>query len=295
MLKFFKPCLIIYLVRIGYACVNTVIGCSSSRTFRLRNYSKERLIRTVKRNLSCLKRILEWNEDKGVNFFRVSSQLVPFASHPICKFDWQSYFKADFKELGSYAKEQGMRLTMHPDQYVVINSNKKDVVERSIKELVYHCSVLDLMGLDLTNKIIIHAGGVYGAKEQAINRFKKVHSTLSTNLKNRLVVENDEKSYSVSDCLKLGLPVVVDNLHHKLNNNGEPLVRVVEQAGKTWGEEDGPLIIHYSEQRAGSNKGAHSKTINVGRFNDFLEKIKVFDCNVMLEVKDKEQSVLKII
>lgn len=283
------------IMMIGYACINTSINCSSSRAFRLKNYSKERLVKTVNSNLNCLKRILEWNNDHGIKFFRVSSQLVPFASHPVCKFDWQDYFKKQFKEIGSYVKGNNLRLSMHPDQFVVINSNKPLVVERSINELIYHCEVLDLMGLDSTNKIVIHAGGVYGDKEGSIKRFKKIHSGLPSNLMKRLIVENDEKSYDVKDCLNLRLPVIVDTLHHKLNNNGEPIKEVIKLASGTWRKTDGRQIIHYSEQRPGASPGAHSQTISVKKFMNFYEKIKELDLNIMIEVKDKEQSVIKLL
>ncbi|MBD3312577.1 UV DNA damage repair endonuclease UvsE [archaeon] len=281
-------------MRIGYACVNTVIGCSSSRTFRLKNYSEEKLLITIKENLKCLEKILKWNVKHNILFFRVSSQLIPFASHPVCKFDWQGYFKKQFRNIGLIVKDNKIRLSMHPDQYVVINSDKKDVVKRSISELKYHCDVLDLMELDSANKIVIHVGGVYDDKEQAIKRFKRINSKLPGNLRKRLVVENDGKSYDVKDCLNLGLPVIVDTLHHELNNNGESLRKVIKLAEKTWEKRDGVPIVHYSEQRKGAVKGAHSRTISVSKLKSFLDKTsRGFD--LMLEVKDKQQSVVKFL
>jgi len=148
-------------VKIGYPCINTRIGCTANSTFRLKNYSKENLIEKVTNNLNCLRKILEFNAKNNLLFFRISSDLVPFASHPVCRFDWVKHFKREFKEIGDYIKKNNIRISMHPDQFVLINAKDKDIVKRSIKELDYHCSVLDAMGLDGSAKVQIHVGGVY--------------------------------------------------------------------------------------------------------------------------------------
>jgi UV DNA damage endonuclease len=140
-------------------------------SFRLASYSPERLEETVAENLACLGRILGFNRDHGILFFRITSDLVPFASHPAMDSPWQDRLGGLFRETGRIIRDSGIRISMHPDQYILINAPDEAVVRRSIAELRYHAEVLDLMGLDTTARIQIHVGGVYGDREASIRRF----------------------------------------------------------------------------------------------------------------------------
>ena len=212
-------------MKIGYPCINLSMDCRSSRTFRLKNYSESRLIETVEGNLNCLQKILDYNLEHNLYFFRITSDLIPFASHPIMKFDWQNYFKNKFNKIGSFIKNHDMRITMHPGQYTVLNSINNQVFQNSIKDLEYHVNVLDLMELDKTAKVQVHVGGVYGDKDKSLQRFIKRYDGLSEKIKNRLMIENDDKSYSLKDCLiineETNIPVVFDVFHHDCLNSGE--------------------------------------------------------------------------
>ena len=284
-------------MKLGYPCINNSIGCTANSTFRLRNYSKENLIEKVESNLDCLLEILKFNVKNGFFFFRIGSQLVPFASHPVCKFDWQKYFKKRFEEIGHFVKKNKIRISMHPDQFTILNAENNDIVKRSIKELVYHCQILDLMELDLTAKVQIHVGGVYGDKEKSLKRFVENYKSLSSDIKKRFVIENDDKSYSLKDCLKInkmtGIPIVFDVFHHQCLNNSEPVRQALLDAKKTWKKSDGDLIVHYSSQKKEARRGSHSYHINIKDFQSFLEKVNNINFDVMLEIKDKEKSALK--
>jgi UV DNA damage endonuclease len=145
-------------MKIGYPCINWTIGCTSGSTFRLKSYSESRLKETIKNNLDCLLKILQFNSEHGIFFFRITSDLIPFASHPINTFNWKGYFACEFQEIGDFIKKKGIRISMHPDQFTLINSVREDVFERSVKELEYHASILDLLLLDSAAKIQIHVG-----------------------------------------------------------------------------------------------------------------------------------------
>ena len=123
-------------MKIGYPCINLSIGCKSDSTFRLKSYTDERLRSTIENNLDCLQRILQFNVEHDILFFRITSDLVPFASHPVCRFDWQDHFRDRFIEIGDFITRYKIRVSMHPGQYTVLNSPDISVVERSKKELL---------------------------------------------------------------------------------------------------------------------------------------------------------------
>jgi UV DNA damage endonuclease len=281
-------------VRIGYPCQNLSIGCTSARTFRLASYSAERLIETVALNLECLKRILEYNLENGFLFFRVTSDLVPFASHPICRVRWQKRFAGEFAGIGKFIRKHRMRVSMHPDQFTLINSHKVDIFKRSVRELVYHAEVLDLMGLSRDAKIQIHVGGVYGDKPASMCRFVERYANLPGEVRRRLVIENDDISYTLEDCLKihreLAIPVLFDVFHHSLNSSGESAAEAIRKAARTWKRLDGILMVDYSSQKRGARKGSHTQSIDLNGFRKFLSETKPCDFDLMLEIKDKERS-----
>lgn len=283
-------------MRIGYPCINRSIGCSASSSFRLASYSEEKLIDTVQSNLKCLSAILHYNASHHLYFFRISSDTVPFASHPVNTFHWWEYFKNELQEIGAFIKDSGMRISMHPDQFIVINSPDEKVVERSIKELQYHCRFLDAMGLDSSAKIQLHIGGVYKDKERAMERFIASYHRLSKSIKKRLVIENDEKLYSLHDCLRIydeiKIPVLFDTLHNHLNNR-ESIREAIAMAGKTWSEVDGIPMVDYSTQKDSARMGAHAEHIDIDDFKQFIADTEGLDFDIMLEIKDKEKSALK--
>ncbi len=284
-------------MKIGYPCINRSIGCTTNSTFRLASYSEKRLVETVQNNLNCLLQILEYNAGRGLLFFRISSDLVPFASHPVCKFDWASHFRKDFRRIGGYIRKNKMRISMHPDQFVLINAPRRGVVERSIKELEYHCSVLDAMGLDSTAKVQIHVGGLYGDREKAIERFVERYKLLPKKIKKRLAIENDDRLFNLKDCLgvhrKTGIPVIFDSFHHECFNNGESLREAVRAAAKTWRGKDGILMVDYSSQKRGARRGTHAYNLNPQHFSRFIKETKGLKFDIMLEIKNKEKSALK--
>jgi UV DNA damage endonuclease len=282
-------------MKIGYPCSNLSIGCSTQRTFRLASFSTERLCETVTDNLACLQRALEWNAEHGIEFFRISSTTIPFASHPTMTVDWQREFETPLAELGRFINEHDMRINTHPGQYVLLNSPREDVVERSVAELMYHAELFDLMGLDDTAKIQIHTGGVYGDKAAAIDAFIDRYTDLPEPIRRRLVIENDERNYSLADNLAIhertGIPLLFDVFHHTLLNDGESLPEALDAFMPTWDGHGAPMM-DYSTQNPDKQPGAHTQSIDIDDFAGVLAEIGDRDLDIMLEIKDKEQSAL---
>ncbi|MBN2399048.1 MAG: UV DNA damage repair endonuclease UvsE [Candidatus Aminicenantes bacterium] len=284
-------------MKIGYPCLNRTIGCTSSHTFRLRSYSPQRLLQTVRQNLECLKHMLEFNHEHGLLFFRISSDLVPFASHPVCHAPWPDVFAAEFETLGTFIKGSAMRISMHPDQFTLINSPNEDIFRRSAAELEYHARVLDLLELDRSAKIQIHGGGVYGDKAGSMDRFCVRFERLAPPVRRRLVVENDDRQYGLADCLNIsrrtGIPVLFDSFHHQLRNQGEGLAAALRMAAATWKKSDGLPMVDYSAQKKGGRSGSHTESIDLKDFSRFIQAAGNLDFDIMLEIKDKEKSALR--
>jgi UV DNA damage endonuclease len=292
------------LLKIGYPCINLTLKNPYTSTFRLKSFSEKRFNETVKNNLNHLSKILKFNLNNDILFFRLSSDIIPFASHPICKIDWDCIFKTELNEIGGFINKNNMRISMHPDQFVILNSKNEKIVENSVRELQYHSKVLESMNLPHNAKIQIHIGGVYEDKGTSKERFIKTFLKLEESLKKRIVIENDDRSYALKDCLGIneetGIPIVFDTLHHECLNNNETIQEALTSATNTWKYVlDGYPIIDYSSQSTGERKGKHTKTIDKNHFISYYKELTKFSKNkpmaaadIMLEIKDKENSAL---
>lgn len=289
-------------MRIGYACTPLGVSYKTTRKFLLKNLNYDNFYKTSKSNLDDLKKILIYNSKNNIYLFRISSDIIPFGSHKNNTFDFEALFKEDFKDLRSIIEKSNTRLSMHPGQYTIINSLDKNIVKNSIRDLEYHCKFLDALNLDSSSKIILHVGGVYNDKEASINRFIDNYKSLSSNIKKRLVIENDEKNFNISDLLKISekidIPIVFDNLHYACFEKSNPNpIKVLNEIKSTWKKDSLNIKVHYSEQDPFKRIGSHSKTINTNSFLSYLNAISSldYDIDIMTEVKDKDFSSIKLI
>lgn len=286
-------------MKIGYPCINWTIGCKGDRTFRLKSYSEPRLIDTVTNNLGCLSDMLAFNVKQNILFFRITSDLVPFASHPVCQFDWLKYFKDQLASIGAFIRLNDIRISMHPGQYTLLNSPDPGILARTIRELRYHTDLLDALDLDVSAKVQIHVGGVYGNKNQSLRQFVQRYRDLDETFKRRIVIENDDRSYTVHDCMRIyaetGVPILFDVFHHELNHSGSSSANTLAEITETWQEHDGIPMVDYSHHRIGGRKVSHAESIDSYNFERFLATTQPYDIDIMLEIKDKETSALKAV
>lgn len=315
---------------IGYACM--VVGEPDTKISGcvLRTAKKEKLIETSIKNLIALERIIDYNIAHNIKLFRISSDIIPFASHPVNHLNWATDFKEYFDWISHKILSSSMRVSMHPGQYTVLNSPDATVVANALKDLAYHAEFMDALSLPDSHKIILHIGGIYGEKENAINRFLTNYHRLPQAVRNRLVIENDDRSYNIEDVLmishKADIPVVFDNLHHSVNppETIKDDAEWISLCGKTWGPGDGPQKIHYSQSKSQSEQRSHSETIDCIEFLSYFNAVinqnssvnsvninsnqciktgfqslnllnKPGCIDIMLEVKDKNLSALKCI
>ena len=284
---------------IGYACLNIGTPDTNIRSVMQRNATPEKLTEVTAHNLAALEKMIDYNRKNGIKLFRISSDLIPFGSSPVNALPWWDIHAEAFQHIGAKIRKSGMRVSFHPGQYTVLNSPDEDVVARAILDLAYHAKMLECLGVDNQHKIVLHVGGIYGDKKEARERFEQNFRRLPEAVRNRLIIENDDRLYNIEDVLtlahRLHVPAVYDNLHHAINPppSGGTDPYWIAEAKKTWKAADGNQKIHYSQQALDKRPGAHTDTINLETFLTFHEQLEDKQIDIMLEVKDKNLSAIK--
>ena len=293
------------MMNLGYAYINMSMGkkvttnrAMIKRTFDARglDYVSELALANAKDII----KILEWNRMNGINFFRLSSAIIPWGDKiDITQLKDYKEIKSELKKAGDFAKFWNMRITSHPGPFVVLTSPTESVVENAILDLELHGKIFDMMGLSKTpyNKINIHCNGVYGDKKAAMDRFCKNFKRLSKSVRSRLTVENDDKAtmYSVLDLMyihqKIGIPIVFDYHHHQFCTGGLTEEEALKLAATTWPEGITP-IVHYSESKAlHENNQKEKPQAHSDYINDLPNTYKL-DVDIMVEAKAKELAIL---
>jgi UV DNA damage endonuclease len=284
---------------LGYVAIALSLDASTNRTCRLRNATPERLRWLIDQNLRDLLRVLEFNLQHDIFLYRISSQVIPFASHPVNQIPWWEEYAGLFLRLSDFIGRHHLRVSMHPGHFTVLNAPDREILAASIKEIEWHVRFMECLGTDATNKIVVHIGGAYRGKREAVDRFVGVVGDLPESWQRRLIVENDERIFSVGDVLDIagrtGLPVVFDWLHHQANRSGEgDVTTLVRQCFDTWQAADGLPKVHFSSQAKGGRVGQHADWVDAQEFERFLRlaPAREFDC--MLEAKGKERALFRL-
>src|ERR671911_805806 len=201
------------VIQLGYPAQNLTIPASTNRTLRLANLGDAEKVRAlVFENLLGLETILRWNAEHGVKLFRIGQSLIPFASHPAFPYDWEAEHGDDLRGIGELARSLGIRLSMHPGQFIQPGSPKPGVSERSLVELRYAARVFDLIGSP-DSVIVLHMGGAYEDRRATAARFVEALRPESGVLR-YLALENDERVWAVHEivetALSLGIPAITD-------------------------------------------------------------------------------------
>ena len=287
------------LARLGFVASVLSEDLTTSRTCRLRNATPERLRGLTDANLAALDCVVTFLARNEIRLYRISSNLIPFASHPINDGRWLEGFRLRLQQLGRRVRRLGIRVSTHPGQYTVLNSPSAVIVQHAIAELAYHGALLDALGAPSSAKIVVHLGGLYGGGEAAaMARFVATARVLPPAVVRRLVVENDDRLFDADEVLgvarQLGIPMVFDWLHHQANPCRRPISEVLPEIFHTWRRADGRPKVHLSTQARGGPPGAHADYVDVCDMLAFLEVAppRPFDC--MLEAKQKDRALLRL-
>lgn len=264
-------------------------------------------------SIERLDAILGYLADVGIPMYRISSDFVPYATHPdLPQFHNQlEEHAAALRRVGERANQLGVRLSLHPSQYIVLNAKDDDVAVKSMRDLDVQARLLDAMHQGPAAVVVLHVGGVYGDRQGALDRFASNFERLSEPARRRLVIENDEFSFAVEDCLwvheRVGVPVVIDHQHHRLNPGGMATTEAALAALATW-PAGVPPKIHFSSPRLDGREvkrgkqarieapllRQHADYVDPWTLADFLEPLRDLSFDVMIEAKAKDLAVLKL-
>ena len=279
------------MIHLGYPTQNLTIPASTNRTLRLASLADAEKVRgLVRENIAGLKTILRWNAEHGVGLFRMGQSLIPFASHPEFPYDWESVHAEDLHETGQLARNLGIRLSMHPGQYINPGSPKPDVVQRSLTELRYVARVFDLLGSS-DSVAVLHMGGAHADKQGSAARFVEVMRS-EARILHYLALENDERVWTVAEVVEtarvLRIPAIADAFHHGLNPGDLTLEKALDLTLPTWEPRGVRPKLHLSSQDPDKRPGAHAYSVTGENWQALLRALDGRAADVMVEAKGKE-------
>ena len=270
----------------------------------------------LRHSLEALEAVLRYLDRHDIRMYRFTASLAPYATHPdLPQFHGQVDECADrLAEVGALARELDIRLSSHPGQYIVLNSEDPAVQAGAIRDLDVQAALMDAMGLGPEAVVVLHIGGGQG---DALGRFEAGFERLTPAAQARLVVENDDRTFGLGDVLELhrrtGLRIVWDILHHHCHDpDGVPDREALEAALATWPAGVTPKI-HYSTPKTALEERrrkvgrrtvrewvlpqlrAHADLIDPIAFGQFLASTAAgLDFDVMLEAKGKDLALLRL-
>jgi len=285
-------------IRLGYACICNGVNVTCSSPYTYNEYLKEgnldKLDSVIVSNLEALENIIDYNIKNNIHFYRMSSKIIPLATKDDVCFDYIDKYKDYYDRIGSKIINSNMRVDFHPDQFCVLNSTKKDVVNNSIKILEYHYNLLDVLGVK--NKILVlHVGSSVLGKDNSIKRFINNFNKLPKYLRDCIAIENDDKVFNASDVIKIsniiGVPIVLD-YHHHICNKSEFDMEDVFDSWKAICPK-----VHFSSPKNTRDYRSHSEYINSDDFINFIESIKKYnyDIDIMIEAKMEDDSLFRLV
>lgn len=301
-------------MRLGFAV--KVLGAGGLPSNDARRHQSQPHLRV---SIEMLRAIFAYCEDREIGMYRMTASLAPYATHPdLPQFhDQVAECEAELAQLGAIASAQGLRLSSHPGQYVVLNSEREDVQAGAVRDLELQAAIFDAMGLGPEAVVVLHVGGATGGLPAGMDRFERGFAMLSDRARSRLVIENDDRTFALGDVAglarRLGRPVVWDILHHHCNDPERiPDREALQIALGTWPAGVRPKI-HYSSPRTNVEERvkkvgrrverslvmpqlrAHADLIDPIGFEEFLTRTAAGeDFDVMLEAKAKDLAVLRL-
>lgn len=287
-------------ISLGYACrCETLEHITTSHNYTYTNYCKEKdtekLNHIIVSNFLALEEILTYNVKNNIHFYRLSSNIIPLATKEDVIFDYIKPYQEYYKRMASLITKYNLRVDFHPSEYCVLNSVKEEVVKASIEILKYHYTLLE--NLKIKNKVLIlHVGSNAFGKKNSLARFIHNFQKLPKEIQECIVLENDDKVFTVEDVLylseTLNVPVCLDYHHYLCNKSKLDYKRII----KSWSMKP---KMHFSSPKSKLKKEfrSHHDYIDSDAFITFLESIKHLDCDIdiMIEAKKKDEALFRLV
>ena len=296
-------------LRFGYVSnALALYEASPARTMTFASWSKlskeereTKLHSITDTNLTNTLRALHYNIAHEIELYRMSSSIVPLATHPEATWDYITPFRDKFKEIGDLVKKHKLRVSFHPNQFTLFTSPKQHVTDNAIGDLDYHVAMLQAMGLDKRAITNIHIGGAYGDKEETLKRFHRNFDTIPEPIRSHVTLENDDKTYNAIEtletCEQTGVPFIFD-YHHHMANPGEGLPEdFLERVHKTWNSHNIRPKFHLSSPKSEKAYRSHSDYVDPEFALPFINMLKEYgeDADIMIEAKKKDLAALKLV
>jgi len=286
--------------RLGYVANSLTLGIGASHTTRLANATPERLEALIEQNLAELERILLFNEAHGIHVYRITSQLVPFASHRINRLQWWKTFRRQFERCGAIADRSRQRLSLHPSPAgASLASARPEVRAASVEELRYGTRVLDLLGQDGNGRVVLHLGGAAPDRATALASAHRFLGEMPDDARRRLAVEHDCRVWTAREVHPLAvahrLPFVADNLHNHVKPSDPPLTtrELFRLSAATWRSLGLRPKYHLASQKPGGKPGAHADFIAPEDWCDVAAALEE-PADFMLEAKEKDRALFAL-
>ncbi|MCM3668807.1 UV DNA damage repair endonuclease UvsE [Mesobacillus maritimus] len=297
------------IIRFGY--VSTAISlweASPSRTLTFTRYQKmskaertDKLLAVTHENLKSTERMVHYNIAHEIPLYRFSSSIAPLATHPEVKWDFVTPFRDQWREIGRLVKAKGIRTSFHPNQYTLFTSPRPEVSDNAVIDMEYHYRMLEAMGLENEGVINIHIGGAYGNKEETILRFHENLRKLPFEIKQRMTLENDDKTYTgdetLAACQKEDIPFVFDYHHHMANLGTMELEKLLELGFATWERIGLRPKIHISSPKTEKAFRSHADYVDADFILPLIDVLRSLgqDVDFMIEAKRKDQAALTLV
>ena len=296
-------------IRFGY--VANALGlwdASPSKTLTFARYSslakEERMdkLKTITAlNLQHTKRILYYNIAHEIELYRLSSSLVPLATHPDVMWDFYTPFQNEWSELGEIIQKYNLRVSFHPNQFTLFTSPKDEITMNAVKDMEYHYTMLKGMNALNNGLINIHIGGAYGDKTTSLIRFHENLKQLPIEIKQHMTLENDDKTYNVEEtlvtCEKERIPMVLDYHHYMANKEEDNLPLYLQRIFNTW--ESTPFVpkVHISSPKSEEAFRSHADFVSLDFILPFLKIAKKLnqDFDIMIEAKQKNLAMQQLV
>jgi UV DNA damage endonuclease len=291
------------MLRLGLCCQfarEPIKFRTTTVTAMLRLSRRDRLARLAELalgNAEALWAALQFCAHHGIGAFRINSQILPVKTHPTAGYDvpelpGSAALVARFRACGEFARQHHLRLSFHPDQFVVLNSPQPKTLAHSVAELAYQAEVAEWTGADTLN---VHGGGAYGDKASALRTLRQRIEQLPASIRSRLTLENDDTIFTPADllpvCADTGVPLVYDVHHHRCLPDGLSIAEATARARQTWRTEP---LFHLSsplEGWQGPKPERHHDYIDAA---DFPPEWRGWPLTVEVEAKAKELAVLQL-